>query len=97
MWSWTSQLPCSSTTRCTAASWTGTGGDVDGLLVHLARATDAGFQVVEVWESREHFDHYETEIVGPLLAGAGAPTDVGRVATAFDVRGLVVPRAGVAV
>ena len=74
-----------------------TGGDVDGLLVHLARATDAGFQVVEVWESREHFDHYETEIVGPLLAGAGAPTDVGRVATEFDVRGLVVPRAGVAV
>jgi hypothetical protein len=55
-----------------------TGGRSDGLLVHLARATDTGFQVIEVWESRDDFERYQTELVGPLLAevaGADAPDD----------------------
>ena len=75
-----------------------TGGVVDGLLVHLARQTGEGFQVVEVWESREDFERYSAEVVGPLatevLQGRSRrPT----VATPFDVRGLVLPRVGVAV
>jgi hypothetical protein len=77
-----------------------TGGKVDGLLVHLARATDTGFQVLEVWERREDFDRYQAELVGPLLAEVGAPDPSagdGPVATEFDVRGLVLPRAGIAV
>jgi hypothetical protein len=77
-----------------------TGGRADGLLVHLARATDTGFQVVEVWESKDHCERFEAEHVGPLLAelsGGDGPPGEGRVATEFDVRGLVVPPAGVAV
>ena len=77
-----------------------TGGRADGLLVHLARATDAGFQVIEVWESRDDFERYQTELVGPLLAevaGADAPDDGQPVTTEFDVRGLVVPPARIAV
>jgi hypothetical protein len=75
-----------------------TGGGVDGLLVHLARQTGEGFQVVEVWESREDFERYSAEVVGPLAAEvlqgrSRRPT----VVTPFDVRGLVLPRAGVAV
>src|SRR5664279_4892607 len=27
---------------------------VDGLLVHVGRATDAGFEIVEVWEGHGH-------------------------------------------
>jgi len=30
------------------------GASVNGLLVHVGRATTDGFQVVEVWESKEH-------------------------------------------
>ena len=77
-----------------------TGGRADGLLVHVARATDTGFQIVEVWESKHHCERFEAEHVGPLLeemSGADAPPGDEPVATEFDVRGLVVPRAGVAV
>jgi hypothetical protein len=75
-----------------------TGGRADGLLVHLARATATGFQVVEVWESKDHCERFEAEHVGPVLAAmsGGSPGD-RPVAREFDVRGLVVPPAGVAV
>jgi hypothetical protein len=75
-----------------------TGGTADGLLVHVARATDTGFQVVEVWESRDDFERYQAELVGPILAevsGGEAPGEPA--ATEFDVRGLVVPPARIAV
>ncbi len=76
-----------------------TGGTADGLLVHVARATDTGFQVVEVWESRGDFERYQAELVGPLLAelSADAPAGEEPIATEFDVRGLVVPPARIAV
>ena len=77
-----------------------TRGRAEGLLVHLARATDTGFQVVEVWESKDHCARFEAEHVGPVLAemsGADGPPGEGPVATEFDVRGLVIPPAGVAV
>jgi hypothetical protein len=76
-----------------------TGGAVEGLLVHLARPTDGGFQVVEVWESREAYAYYEAEVVGPVMAelAGGSPPAGDPVATEFDVRGLVLPRGGVAV
>jgi hypothetical protein len=75
-----------------------TDGRAEGLLVHLARGTDTGFQVVEVWESKDHFERYQTELVGPLLAEiSGGQTPEPPVATEFEVRGLVLPRAGIAV
>jgi hypothetical protein len=75
-----------------------TGGTADGLLVHLARATDSGFQVIEVWESREAAEWYERELVRPVMAevAGGPPPPLGGVSE-FEVRGLVLPRAGVAV
>jgi hypothetical protein len=77
-----------------------TGGKADGLLVHLARATDTGFKIVEVWESKDRFERYQTEFVGPLLAemtGDDGPPSEAPVVTELDVRGLVVPAAGIAV
>ncbi|MGR7026075.1 hypothetical protein [Geodermatophilus sp. URMC 62] len=74
-----------------------TGTDVDGLLLHLARQTAEGVQVTEVWESREQFERGTREVVGPVVAevlGGQAPASV---VTEFEVRGLVLPRAGVAV
>jgi hypothetical protein len=74
------------------------GSTFDGLVLHVARPTDGGFQVIEVWESREDYERANREVVGPLAAellrGQAPPASV---VTEFEVRGLVLPRAGVAV
>ena len=75
-----------------------TGGMVDGLLVQFARRTDARFQVIEVWASHEEFERYGREVAEPVAAQVlqGRPHPPEE-ATVFEVRGLVLPRAGVAV
>lgn len=47
----------------------------DGLILHMARAVADGFEVLEIWQSREHADRFNQEVVGPALERAGAPTD----------------------
>lgn len=67
-------------------------GAVEGLLVHVARPTADGFQVLEVWESRSHFDRYNDEIVLPTMArmAAGRPGPAPQqTVQEFEVRGLV--------
>ena len=76
------------------------GTSVDGLLVHLARptSTSRGFQVIEVWESKEHFNRCNRELIGPIVAqlsGGQAPPPGEQVTEEFEVRGLVIPRGGV--
>ena len=73
-----------------------TGGAFDGRLVHLAWQTADGLRVIEVWDSREQYDRYGREVIGPLVAEilAGRPHPP-EVVTRFDVRGLVVPTGGV--
>ncbi len=74
------------------------GGDVDGLLVHIGRAVPTGFQVIEVWESRAHFERYNDDVVLPTMARLGAgqqgPAPEQRLEE-FDVRGLVLTGAKV--
>jgi len=73
-------------------------GPVEGLLLHVGRATGNGFQIIEVWDSKEQFDRYDAEIVQPVVARmpggqpAGQPT-----LEEFEPRGLIVPSARVAV
>ncbi|UOY03328.1 hypothetical protein [Blastococcus sp. PRF04-17] len=77
-----------------------TGGSVEGLLVHLARETGSGFQIVEVWESQAAYERSTTEIVGPIareLTGDAPPPSSADTARTFEVRGLVLPRAQIAV
>ena len=53
-----------------------------------------GFQTVEVWESKEHYDRANTDIVFPLmreLAGDQPPPSIEQATEAFDVHGLVIP------
>jgi hypothetical protein len=43
-------------------------GDTDyGMLVHIARATDTGFQITEVWQSKEHCDRFDVEVAIPVI------------------------------
>ena len=75
-------------------------GSVPGLLVHVGRATPAGFQVLEVWESAEHFERHDADVVLPAMQrlSAGAPGPAPRQAVqTFEVHGLVVPGGAVLV
>ena len=68
------------------------GATVDGLLVHVGRPTATGFQVLEVWQSRAHFDRYNDQVVLPSVADltAGQPGAAPQQAVEqFEVRGLV--------
>ena len=88
-----------------------TAGQVDGLLVHLARPTAGGFQVLEVWDTKASYDHFNDTVIAPLTAQAGlappAGTSTGDGATTgppalamsvtqIEVSGLVIPRGPVA-
>jgi hypothetical protein len=49
-----------------------TGGNTaDGMLLHVARATDAGFEIIEVWESKEAADKFNGEVVRPAVERTG--------------------------
>jgi len=75
-----------------------TSGDVvEGLLVHVARRTEAGFQILEVWESKEQCDRYTAELVNPVVAemSGGQPMPMAPAIEEFEPRGLVVPAARV--
>ena len=72
-------------------------GPVDGLLLHLARQTSAGFQITEVWESKELCVRYTAELVNPVMAelSGGQPPPGEPAVQEFEPRGLVVPAAHV--
>jgi len=70
-----------------------------GLLVHMGRATPQGFQVIEVWESREDCERFTDEVVGPALAelSGGQLPPMEPAMEEFEPRGLIVPAADVLV
>jgi hypothetical protein len=74
------------------------GTSVNGLLVHIGRPTTDGFQTLEVWESKQHYDRANTEIVFPLmrdLAGDQPPPSIEPAIETFDVQGLVIPNGNI--
>jgi hypothetical protein len=44
----------------------------EGAILHIARATDEGFEVIEVWESKEQVDAFNRDVFGPAMARVGA-------------------------
>jgi hypothetical protein len=47
-----------------------------GILVHIARATADGFQVIEVWESKQQCDAFQDDVLAPIIdrvTGGQAP------------------------
>lgn len=45
-----------------------------GGLFHWVTATDNGIRVTDVWQSREQFQRFADEKIGPLTAEAGIPS-----------------------
>ena len=64
-----------------------------GLLLHFARTTEQGYQVVEVWESKEDCDRFFAEVVNPIVErfAAGRPLPSEPVIEEFEVYGLLTP------
>ena len=74
------------------------GNSLDGLLVHIGRPTTDGFQTLEVWESKHHYDRANTDIVFPLmreLAGDQPPPSIEPATETFDIHGLVIPNGNI--
>ena len=71
---------------------------IEGLLLHIGRPSPAGFEVVEVWESRAHYDRYQRELMASMAnnPGAGTPPSMPTpTIEEFEVRGLVIPQANI--
>jgi hypothetical protein len=44
----------------------------DGLIFHASGPIDGGWGALDFWESREQFDRFAQERIGPALAAIGA-------------------------
>ena len=71
------------------------GTDVEGLLVHLARRTSQGFEVIEVWESKEHSDKFQRDVGRPVIERIAGPDAPALEPESFELLGLVVAKGGV--
>jgi hypothetical protein len=49
------------------------GPGAPGGLFHWVTKTDEGIRVTDVWESREQFERFAQEKIGPLTAQVGVP------------------------
>jgi hypothetical protein len=70
-----------------------------GLISHVTRQTADGFEITEVWDSKASFEQFMQEIVPTVLRevlGDAEPIPEPR-SEVWEIRGLVVPSAGVAV
>jgi hypothetical protein len=50
------------------------GAGAPGGLFHWAAATDSGIRVTDVWNSREEFDKFAQDQIGPFTADVGIPS-----------------------
>jgi len=44
----------------------------DGIIFHASGPVEGGWGVLDFWKSREHFDRFTEERIGPALAAIGA-------------------------
>jgi hypothetical protein len=47
------------------------GNPPDGLIFHASGPIDDGWGVIDFWQSREQFDRFGQERIGPAMAAAG--------------------------
>jgi len=67
------------------------GRKADGLLCHIAKPVDGGFEVIEVWESEADAVRFNEQVVVPAMVRAGiALPDPPPEPTEFEVLGVMV-------
>lgn len=89
-------LPIELYTAAHAAIWEAAGDSDHGLILHIARPTDTGFQIIEIWETKEQSERFDAEIAIPTITrlSGGAPMPPFRPAE-FTALGLLLPSAGI--
>ena len=69
-------------------------GGGEGLILHLAHTTDLGFDLTEVWESRQQLDAFNETVFAQAMARAGISMDGPPPQTVeLDALAVVTPRA----
>lgn len=58
---------------CKLMGLTPKGAGPAGSISHFATLTDSGVRVVDVWESKEQFETFAQEQIGPLSQQTGLP------------------------
>jgi hypothetical protein len=53
-------------------------GGGEGLILHFAYPTDRGYDLTEVWESKEHLDTFNRDVFPKAMARAGVPMDAAQ-------------------
>jgi hypothetical protein len=48
------------------------GNPPDGIIFHASGPVDGGWGVIDFWQSREQFDRFQAERIGPAMAAIGA-------------------------
>jgi hypothetical protein len=61
----------------------------EGAILHCSGWTGNGFQIVEVWETREQFDRFVAEKVMPLVAEVSGADATPPVITAYETHSLM--------
>jgi hypothetical protein len=56
----------------------------DGLMLHVAGATDEGVRIINIWDSEDSWQRFRTERLGPAIAALGGPAR--RQPTSRDLR-----------
>jgi hypothetical protein len=69
-------------------------GGGDGLLLHVAYPADRGFDLTEVWESKENLDAFNRGVFPKAMSRAGLPAGGPRPASdEFTPSAVMTPRA----
>jgi hypothetical protein len=56
---------------CEKMGLTPKGPGPKGALSHFVTATDAGIRIIDVWETKDQFDKFAQEQIGPLSQAVG--------------------------
>ena len=69
-------------------------GGGEGLVLHFAYPTGQGFDLIEVWESKEDLDALNRDVFAKAMARAGIPMDGPQPEPVeFTPAGVMTPRA----
>jgi len=64
----------------------------EGLIVHSAGPGEQGYYVYDIWESREAFQRFMEEKLGPAIEEVMGPPPEGGAPQYFAIDVLVIPR-----
>jgi hypothetical protein len=70
-----------------------------GMLMHCAGEVDGVFQIIDVWESEEHAERFDTERLGPAISEVAGAPNLGQAPvpgtapspTLYELHSLILP------